>query len=450
MKMDNQDFKKKAVETTSIFGKLKQTFSNIGDLRFGNKVVSEFSNIQKSANSVNMSSLASSVDTIAGRFSTLGVIATTALTNITNKAVNAGQAMLSSVTSAPVMSGFNEYETKMRSIGTMLSNTEWNGSTLDDVKKTLGELNEYADQTIYSFGQMTDNIGRFTAAGVTLEDSAIAIKGLGNLAAVSGSTTEQMNTAMYQMSQALAAGKLNLMDWNSMVNAGMGGKKTQDALVATAKAMGKTIDMSDGFRNSIQDGWLTSEVFLETLKKFGTDTSMTEAATAVRTFTGMMDALKESVGSGWSETWELIFGDFEQATVFWTALSNLIGGVFKKQTEARNNLIRGLLENGTLDKVGKVFENIGMPIINIFKAIGSAFKEAFPSDGGAVQGVTAVATGLEKITNTINLGEGSINNIKTIFQGLFSIISIGVEVVKAFASAFMNLIPGVGSIGAGI
>ena len=161
-KTDNQDFKQNPDETTSIFGKLKQTCSNIGDLRFGNKVVSEFSNIQKSANSVYMSSLASSVDTIAGRFSTLGVIATTALTNITNKAVNAGQAMLSSVTSAPVMSGFNEYETKMRSIGTMLSNTEWNGSTLDDVKKTLGELNEYADQTIYSFGQMTDNIGRFT------------------------------------------------------------------------------------------------------------------------------------------------------------------------------------------------------------------------------------------------------------------------------------------------
>lgn len=438
MKMDNSDFKRKAMETTGLFGKLQQALSKVPGVNNLNKVKDSLSGINSAAQRVDLSSIASNVDTISGRFSNLGVVATTALVNIANRAVNTGAQVLKSLTVAPVMDGFREYELKMGSIGTMLSNTEHAGSTLEDVKKTLGELNEYADQTIYNFGQMTQNIGRFTAAGVSLEDSTTAIKGLGNLAAVSGSDVNQLNTAMYQMSQALAAGKLNLMDWNSMVNAGMGGKKTQDALLATAKAMGKNVDMSDGFRNSIEQGWLTSEVLLETLKKFGSDESMTKAATRVKTFTGMMDALREGIGSGWATTWELIIGDFEEASKRWTALSEVLGGFFKLQSDARNKLVKKFADAGIFEGLFKVITNAGMGVLKIVTAIQKGIGKAF---GGGNSGLLkAMGKGLNKFAEALIPGKKTLEVITVIFQALFTPIALVVKGLLLLGKVFIAIL----------
>ena len=447
MKMDNSDFKQKATETTSIFGKLRDGLNKIPGVDLS-KTTQQLSNIKTAANNVDLGNLSRAADAVTQRFSNLGVVATTALVNITNRAVNAGMAIANSLGPQQVRDGFSEYELKMRSIGTMLANTEWAGSNLDDVKKTLNDLNNYADKTIYNFGQMTDNVGRFTAAGVTLEDSAIAIKGLGNLAAISGSDVNQLNTAMYQMSQALASGKLNLMDWNSLVNAGMAGKKTQDALVKTARKMGKTVDLTNGFRDSIQDGWLTSKVFLATLKQFGKDKSMTEAATKVRTFTGMMDALKEGIGSGWATSWEIIFGDYEEATKFWTKISDTLNGIFQKSTDSRNKMLRAIFDDGGLNSVLESISNVGTPIVQVFKAIGAGFREAFPPV--SVKSIRSMMDNFKEFTASLKLSASSVNNIKTIFAGLFSILSIGWKVIKEISSAFMGMLPGVKSLGAGI
>lgn len=438
MKLDNSDFTKNAADTTSKLGMLKSALNKIPGVNLG-KTAQDLGQIQNAANNTTLERLATSVQSVAGRFSALNVVATTALATIANQATTTALAMANGFTMAPVMDGFREYETKIGSIGTMLSNTEWAGSTLEDVKKTLGELNDYADNTIYNFGEMTSSIGRFTAAGVTLEDSAIAIKGLGNLAAASGSNTEQLNTAMYQMSQALAAGKLNLMDWNSMVNAGMGGKKTQDALVKTAKAMGKNVDLSDGFRNSIEQGWLTSEVFLETLKKFGKDKSMTEAATSVRTFTGMIASLKEGIGSGWASTWEIIFGDFNEATEFWTNMSGAIGGFFAKTTKARNDLLEGIDKKGGIVDIFDGIANATKPLGQLFNAVGNGFKRAFPPV--TVDQIIKITGAFNKFTRGLSIAPKELGQITRIFHGVFSIFSSVIIIAKELGKAFLNLIP---------
>ena len=231
------------------------------------------------------------------------------------------------------MDGYAEYVNKMTSIQTIKSNTEqaFGGDTnrqMVQINRTLSDLNEYADQTIYSFEDMTRNIGTFTAAGVGLEDSATAIKGISNLAAASGSSSMQASTAMYQLSQALASGKVSLMDWNSVVNAGMGGELFKNALYDTADALGVARDESKSFRDSLQDGWITSEVLLETLKKFSTNESMLDAETKVKTFSQLIDTTKEAIGSGWSETWEYVFGGLEEAKgeIFKIEIKGLQGG----------------------------------------------------------------------------------------------------------------------------
>ena len=219
----------------------------------------------------------------------------------------------------------------MNSVQTILANTQKEGTNIDQVNKALKELNTYADQTIYNFTEMTRNIGTFTAAGVKLDDSVSAIKGIANLAAVSGSTSQQASTAMYQLSQALAAGKVQLMDWNSVVNAGMGGQVFQDALIRTSEHLQTgakaAIEAKGSFRESLQDEWLTTEVLTQTLDQFATAADTQEeynaavkkfvdqgytqeqakemadmaktagdAATKVKTFSQLIDTLKEADG----------------------------------------------------------------------------------------------------------------------------------------------------------
>lgn len=364
MQFDNKQFEREVSTTMSTIDKLKEKlkFSGAAD---------GLENVGKAAKKVDMSGLGAGVDTIQMKFSALEVMAVTALANITNSAVNAGKRMVSALTLDPVISGFQEYETQINAIQTILANTQSKGSTLEDVTAALDELNKYADQTIYNFTEMTRNIGTFTAAGVDLDMAVSSIKGIANLAAVSGSNATQASTAMYQLSQAIAAGKVQLMDWNSVVNAGMGGELFQNALKRTATAFGTNVDALiekyGSFRESLtKGGWLTAEVLTETLTQLSgayseadliaqgfTQSQAKEivqlaetavgAATDVKTFTQLIDTLKESLQSGWTQTWEIILGDFEEAKTLWTEVSDVFGGIIQSSADARNSLLEGAL-----------------------------------------------------------------------------------------------------------
>lgn len=267
MRFDNKHFESNVATTMSTLDKLKQKLHLDGATK-------GLEGVNSAAKKVDMSGLGAGVEAVSAKFSALQVMGVTALANITNSAVNAGKRMIKALTLDPVTTGFKEYETQINATQTILANTKSKGSTIDDVNRALEELNKYADLTIYNFTEMTRNIGTFTAAGIDLDTSVNAIQGIANLAAVSGSTSQQASTAMYQLSQALAAGTIRLMDWNSVVNAGMGGEVFQNALKETSKELGTgaeaAIKASGSFRESLKDGWLTSEVLTETLKKFTT------------------------------------------------------------------------------------------------------------------------------------------------------------------------------------
>ena len=407
MRFDNKHFESNVATSMSTLDKLKQKLNLSGASK-------GLESIDRAAKNVNMSGLSRGIETVQARFSALQVVGVTALSNITNSAVNAGKNMVKALTIDPITTGFNEYETKMNSIQTIMSNTASKGTTMADVTRVIDELNTYADKTIYNFAEMTRNIGTFTAAGVGLEDSAKAIQGIANLAAASGSNSNQASTAMYQLSQALAAGTVKLMDWNSVVNAGMGGEKFQLALKETAREMGVNVDAmikkNGSFRESLQEGWLSADVLNTTLRKFTTEgakeyvdamvksgkytqeqadalmkeaQSMEDAATKVKTFTQLWDTLKESAQSGWGKTWELIFGDFEEAKELFTGLSDFFGGFINKMSDSRNNLLEGALGNpfaklaekiekvtGVTDKMTEATKNYG-EIVD--KVIGGEF-----------------------------------------------------------------------------
>lgn len=367
MRFDNRQFEQNVQTSLSTLDKLKRGL----DL---DNAAKSLDGLGDAAKRCDMSVLGKSVETVQAKFSAFQVVAMTTLSNITNSAVNTGKRLVSALTIDPIKTGFQEYETQIGAVQTILANTQHEGTNLQQVNRALDELNTYADKTIYNFTEMTRNIGTFTAAGVNLRTSVDSIKGIANLAAISGSTSQQASTAMYQLSQALAAGKVSLMDWNSVVNAGMGGKVFQDALVRTSELLGtgaqNAINMYGSFRESLTRGeWLTTEVLTETLKQFAGAYSEADliqqgfseaqardiaqmaktaedAATKVKTFTQLWDTLKESAQSGWTTTWEILVGDFEEAKEVLTEVSDAIGGVISETSQARNELLSGGLSSG--------------------------------------------------------------------------------------------------------
>ena len=378
-------------------------------------------NISSGIKGMNFNPLTNGIEVVRERFSALEIAGVTALVRITNAAITTGKNMMSALTIDPIKTGFSEYETQMNAVQTILANTSSKGSTLQDVNRALGELNTYADKTIYNFTEMTRNIGTFTAAGVALDKSVTSIKGIANLAAVSGSTSQQASTAMYQLSQALAAGKVQLMDWNSVVNAGMGGEVFQNALKRTAKQMGTDVDAMikkyGSFRESLTKGeWLTTDVLTETLTQLSgayteadliakgyteeqakqitqlADTAV-NAATKVKTFTQLWDTLKEAAQSGWTQSWQIMVGDFEEAKDLLTSISDSVGAVIGKSADARNKLLSEGLSTG--------WKQILDQGINDADAFKETIKSVAKEQGVAVDDIITKSGTFEK-----SLGEG--------------------------------------------
>lgn len=381
MRFNNKDFEKNVKTSMSTLDKLKQKLN----LKGASKGFEELGDASKK---VNMNALGRSVDVVSAKFSALQVMGVTALANITNSVVNSAKAMISAITIDPVRDGLTEYETQMNAIQTILANTQKEGTDVERVNAALRELNTYADKTIYNFTEMTRNIGTFTAA-VKLDDSVSAIKGIANLAAVSGSNSQQASTAMYQLSQALASGTVKLMDWNSVVNAGMGGQVFQDALTRTSEHLQTgakaAIEANGSFRESLSTGWLTTEVLTQTLDQFATAAETQEeyqaavkkfveqgytkeeatqmadmaktandAATKVKTFRQLIDTLKEAMGSGWTTSWQLIIGDFEEAKEMWSNVSDFFSNIINNVSDFRNDVLKSALGKGFTELADKI------------------------------------------------------------------------------------------------
>lgn len=426
-----------------------------------------------------LSKIGASVDGIANKFKSLGAIGLTALATITSQAVFAGERLLKSFTFQPVIDGFHEYETTLNSIQTILSNTAAAGTNLNDVNSALNQLNHYADQTIYNFSQMAKNIGTFTAAGVDLKTSVASIKGLANLAALSGSSADQASTAMYQLSQAISSGKVSLEDWNSVVNAGMGGTVFQRALAQNAEKMGtlnkgavkltgsmKNVTVGgQSFRDSImakpgEKSWLTSDVLTRTLSQFTGDLSAAQlkaegfnaaeiktiqnqakaaknAATQVKTFSQLVGTLGEAVGSGWTNTWQIIFGDFNQAKTLFTNVSNVLGGFVQASANARNNVLKDWAKFGGRTAIIKAIGNAFTDLIALMKPVKDAFREIFPAVTG--KQLADISKSIESFTKNLKIGGTTANNLKRTFAGFFAVIDIGWQVLKQVVKTILDL-----------
>lgn len=382
MKLDNDEFEKGVRSTIKSLEDLEEKLE-LKDAGDG------FDKVSKAANTVQFSNMERSLDAITDKFSLLGNVGLQALERISNKIVDVGEKILKGLTIDPVMDGWNEFEMKTNSIQTILGGTKKYYKSDQAAFKAIGQeldaLNEYADQTIYSFAQMTENVGKFTNQNIELSRATKAIKGIGNWAALVGADSAQMSRAMYNISQSLGGGAMKLIDWKSIRLANMATPDVQKLFADIALAQGGLTDkkgnvlkkgskaalkayqtvISD-FEGSLKTGWLTNDIMMKAfgvlsgdlkgadlLKIFG-DTEegralaaeyqkmgedARRAATQVKTLTQLIGVLKESLGSGWATSFEKLFGGFEKQRLFFTRIADLIGERIKQDADNRNSWI---------------------------------------------------------------------------------------------------------------
>lgn len=500
MSFDNKQFEE-GVDTT--ISSLKNLDKKIRE----SSTKDSFEGLERAASSVSFDGLYNNIEKIANRFSIWGIAVETTIRSAVQSAERYLKNFIKSFTTDPIASGFDEYQTQIDATQTIMSNTSWeiedDVERLEKVNSALSTLNTYADKTIYNFTEMTRNIGTFTAAGVGLQDSTDAIQGISNLAAVSGSTSQQASTAMYQLSQAMSSGVVKAQDWNSVVNAGMGGKMFQDALVATASAMGVTVEktvteigkngkttkkkvkktvqelINEGsFRESLSEGWLSKDVLLNTLKQFsgvyteankaeliamgftedqvaqiikmGEDA--TEAATKVKTVRQLMDTLKESAQSGWTQSWQIIVGDFAEAKELLTKVSDYFGGLIQQSSDARNAVLQGWKDGGGRDKIIKAFWDMAEAIEKIGSVAKNVFNSVLPkiTSDTLVDISTKIGEFAGKFKDFFS-DTDNLEKVRRIFEGM----AAPLEIVRAVLSGigeivsalFSTLVPnGMGSL----
>ena len=471
MRFDNQQFESNIQTSLTSLEKLKQSLNLSGAA----KGLDEVSNSTKG---INMSGLGSAVDTVRARFSALQVMGVAALANIANSAINAGKRLVESFALDPIKEGFGEYELKMGSIQTIMAST---GESIDTVNKYLNELNEYSDKTIYSFSDMTQNIGKFTNAGVSLDKAVGAIKGVSNVAAISGANTNEASRSMYNFAQALAAGKVQAIDWKSIDLANMGTVEFKQQLIDTAVALGTvkkqgdqyvsttkdlngnvsdTFDSTNNFNKSLSSQWMTTKVLIQTLNQYATDVrdlsqeeketyekqlrkigytkeqiksieelgiKAADSAKDVKTFSQLMDTLKEAVGTGWADTFEIIFGNLEEAKSLWTGVSDVVGGYIKTVSDARNNMLKEWKELGGRTAIIDGLKNAFDGLVSVITPIGQAFREIFPPITG--KQLFTFSKGFKEFTSHLKLSGTASENLKRTFKGLFAIFDIGKNVL---------------------
>ena len=377
MRFDNKHFESHAKESLSTLDKLKEKLNLKGAAK-------GLENINASANKVNMNGMSSALDTVHSKFSALEIMGVTALANITNSAVNAGKRLISALTIDPVRDGFNEYEMTLNAVQTTMAAT---GKTAKEVEEELKRLDEYADKTVYSTADMLNNLPKFTNAGVELEAATTAMIGIANATALAGGDANKASIAFYNLGQAIGTGYLTRMDYNSINNAGIATMEWKNQMVEAAIAAGTLTEVEEGlydtgsqvltlqqlFIDGLQDQWATTDVMMKVFQDYGDETTEIgkkaySSAQDIKTFSQMMESLKATAGTGWKDTWQIIFGDLDEAKEFWTGLTNFISNIITGMADFRNKILDSALGRsfkGLLDNIKKPFKEIEKTVSTI-------------------------------------------------------------------------------------
>lgn len=387
MQFDNKQFESNAKETMKTLDALNKSLELKG-------ATDGFKNLDKAAKSVDLSDISKSMDTITNKISVFGVIGDQVLRNLTNRATDFATKWAKDLTIGQVQKGWSKYEAKTNAVQVIMHAT---GQTINEVNESLDDLTWYTDQTSYSFDQMIDAISKFTGAGVYLEDAEKMAEGIANWAASAGVSASKAAPAFYNLSQAMSSGALRAQDWKSIELLNMNTVEFEEKAIEIAQAMiadgrasqematafNKAKPKVQGFRDSLSTGWLSKEVMTELFKAYADRTTefgneAFQAAYEAKSFTDAVEAAKESVASGWANIFEQIFGNYEEAKVFWTEVADAMIEVFSTPVNALAELLTEWHKDGGYVAFIDSIRNAWAAVKSIGEEVAETFRSVIP------------------------------------------------------------------------
>jgi tape measure domain-containing protein len=449
MSFENDRFEKGVDKSLTTIDNLKKSLNFDGAEK-------GFNGITTAANGVSLNHISNSLDEVRNRFSLLGIVGFTVIQDLTNGAIGFAKKLLEAFIGIDsIRAGFGSYETKINAIKTVMSGT---GETIDQVTQSINDLNKYSDRTIFSFQDMTENISKFTNAGLSSKEAATAIQGISNVAAESGANAGEAARAMYNFGQAIQQGSVRLMDWKSIENANMATIEFKTQLLESAAAMGTLQKQADGtfktlnggeivsatknFNNSLEKQWLTTDVLIKTLGDYASETTeigkkANQAATQIKTFTQLMDNFADSLKTGWTKTFEIIVGNLNESTTFFTTIAGFLGDTAIAAGKARNAILQGWKDLGGRTKLVEAFQNALNGVVGIVNPLIAAFKEVFPPVTS--QQLFNLTEGLAKLTEKFKMAVEGTDKFKRVFRGILAVIDIVKMAIIAFGKAVFGL-----------
>lgn len=443
MRFNNHQFESGVQQTTKSLENLKQSLN----LKESAKNLNE---LEAAGRNFTLDGIGNAVDSISSKFSALSIIGITALQNLTNSALNFSKNIINQLTIAPLADGYKEYEMTLNAVQTTMAGT---GKTAEQVEEQLKRLDKYADDTVYSSADMFTNLPKFTNAGVDLEKATTAMIGIANATALAGGDASKASMAFYNLGQSIGTGYLTRIDYNSINNAGIATMEWKKQMVEAAVAQGKLKKINEDsyqagnknftlqslFIDGLQEQWASADVLMKVFGDYGnieTEIGAKAQASAqdIKHFTMLMDSLKATAGTGWKDTWQIMFGGLDEAKKLWTGISNAVGGFITKTATARNEMLQLWKDLGGRTAILNSFKNTFAGIGQVITPIKEAFREIFPATTG-IQ-LKDLSVKFQTLTKKFQVSAETADKIKRTFKGVFAIF----DGLKNAVSNFLSFI----------
>lgn len=389
MRFDNAKFEKNVQQSINSLNALNESLKFEGAEK-------GFAEVEKASEKVDFDRMTTALETLTGKFSALEVIGMTALVKITDKAIDAGAKLAKSLSIDQVMSGWNKYAEKTASVQTIMNAT---GKSITKVNSYLSKLMWFSDETSYGFTDMTSALSTLTAAGGDIEKMIPMIMGMANATAYAGKGAAEFQRVVYNLAQSYGTGAIQLIDWKSVEQAGAGSQQLKQLIIDTAVELGKLKEgevTTGTFGSTLQKKWADREVMEKAFGKYAefaeavkaeldanpeyhnqaaqaiealadqydeVTVKAFKAAQEAKSFSEVINATKDAVSSGWMQTFDILFGNYEEAKTFWSDLAEQFWDIFAGGMGGRNSWLKKafnggmdqLLDDTALGDVGDVF-----------------------------------------------------------------------------------------------
>lgn len=462
MKFDNAQFEKAASQSMSTLEKLREKLNFKGAAK-------GLEDLAVASEAVSLSHLEEEAGQVEVKFNAMAVVAISALQRITNAAITAGSNLVKSLSLDQVTAGFSKYEARTSSVQTLVNST---GKSMEEIEKYLDKLMWFSDETSYGFGEMTQALATMVSSGGDIEKLVPMLEGVANATAFAGKSNAEFQRSIFNLSQSYGAGALTLMDWRSVEQAGVGSRQLKETFIQVGEELGKIkkgeIDIGN-FSDSLQKKWADTTVMERAFGRFAEMTekayemvetgvaenaseayemlsqsfdnyqlSAAKAAQQAKSFTDAIDATKDAVSTQWMKTFNIIFGNYEEATEMWTGLTNILWDVFASSGEARNEMLQGWKDIGGRMVLLETFSEAWRNLSNILGTVKNAFHDVFPPmTSERLFHLTAV---LHEFVYSLSLSDDALQTVKTAVKALLVPVNLLWQVFRVGVTLGANLV----------